>query len=136
PIVMGSYGIGIGRNLAAIAETHFDDRGLIWPVAVAPYEVCITIVNMKDSDSIDAAEGLYQELRRCGIDVLLDDRDARPGVKFADAELIGVPFRITVGPKALADGEVELTARADGESDRIAVGDIVDIATDLVVGSR
>ena len=91
---------------------------------------------MKDSDSIDAAEGLYQELRRCGIDVLLDDRDARPGVKFADAELIGVPFRITVGPKALADGEVELTARADGESDRIAVGDIVDIATDLVVGSR
>jgi len=135
-MTMGCYGIGIGRNVATIAETHFDDRGLIWPVAVAPYEVCITIVNLKDSDSVDAAEGLYQELRRRRIDVLLDDRDARPGVKFADAELVGIPYRITVGPKALADGEVELTARADGDTERVAITDIVDAVADQVIAAR
>ena len=136
PIIMGSYGIGIGRNVATIAETHFDDRGLIWPMAVAPYEVCITIVNLKDAESVDAAEGLYQELRRRGVDVLLDDRDARAGVKFADAELIGIPLRITVGPKALADGEVELTTRADANTDRIAVTHVVDQVHDWVLAAR
>jgi prolyl-tRNA synthetase len=110
PVVMGSYGIGIGRNMATIAETQHDDRGLIWPVPVAPYEAVLTVVKV-DGDTMAAAERIYAELLARGIDVLLDDRDARAGVKFADAELIGIPYRVTLGPKALAAGEVELTER-------------------------
>jgi len=136
PLVMGSYGIGIGRAVAAIAETHHDDHGLIWPVSVAPYEVVITIVSMKDDASVAVAESLYADLRARGIDVLLDDRRARAGVKFADAELIGVPYRVTVGPKALADGEVEFTDRADGESSRVTCQAITDLVAGAVVSAR
>ena len=126
PLVMGSYGIGIERNVAAIAETYHDDNGLNWPVAVAPFEAVITIVSLKDDASVTAAEALYDELKAKRIDVLLDDRDARPGVKFADAELIGIPYRITIGPRALAEGEVEFTARSDGETTRVGIDAIVD----------
>ena len=135
-ITMGSYGIGIGRNVAAIAETHNDDKGLVWPVAVAPYEVCVTIVSLKDTESVEAAEGIYQQLRRRSVDVLIDDRDARAGVKFADVELIGVPWRITVGPKALADGEVELTERASGETHRLTLGGVIDTITSIIEDAR
>ena len=121
-ITMGSYGIGIGRAMAAVAEVHHDDRGLIWPVAVAPYEAVITVVSMRDDAVVAAAEQLYGELRVQGVEVLLDDRDARAGVKFADAELVGIPWRITAG-RAVADGEVELTARATGETERVAIED-------------
>jgi len=123
--IMGSYGIGIGRNVAAIAETHHDDNGLIWPVTVAPFEAVVTIVSLRDEASVAAGEQLYADLRAEGIDVLLDDRDARAGVKFADSELVGIPFRITIGPKALADGDVEYTPRATGETERIALTDAV-----------
>ncbi len=126
PLVMGSYGIGIERNVAAIAETHYDDNGLIWPAAVAPFEAVITVVSLKDEASVAAADALYSELKAKRIDVLLDDRDARAGVKFADAELIGIPYRITIGPKALADGEVEFTVRADGETTRVGLDAIAD----------
>jgi len=136
PITMGSYGIGIGRNVAAIAETHNDDNGLCWPVSVAPYEVCVTLINMKDAETVEAAEGIYQELRRLGVDVLLDDRDARPGVKFKDVELIGIPWRVTVGPKALADGEVELTQRATGETNRVTLGGVVEVVAGLIRDAR
>ncbi len=136
PLVMGSYGIGIGRGVAAIAETHNDDRGLIWPVSVAPYEVVITIINIKDDESVAAAESLYTSLRERGVDVLLDDRKARAGVKFADAELVGIPFRITIGPKALADSEVEFTVRASGSTDRVAITEVVDVVSQTVFSQR
>jgi prolyl-tRNA synthetase len=134
--IMGSYGIGIGRGVAAIAETFHDDNGLMWPVAVAPYEVVITVVNVKDDASTAAAEALYDELRAAHVDVLLDDRTARAGVKFADAELIGIPFRITIGPRTLADGEVEFTPRHTGETSLVAIDAIAAEATALVVAAR
>ena len=121
-ITMGSYGIGIGRAMAAVAETHHDDRGLIWPVAVAPYETVITVASMRDDAAVAAAERLYGELQGLGVEVLLDDRDARAGVKFTDAELVGIPWRITVG-RALAEGAVELTDRTNGETQRVGVED-------------
>ena len=122
PITMGSYGIGIGRAMAAVAEVHHDDRGLVWPVAVAPYEAVITVASMRDDAAVAVAERLYGELQGQGVEVLLDDRDARAGVKFADAELVGIPWRITAG-RAVADGEVELTERATGDTQRVGIGD-------------
>jgi prolyl-tRNA synthetase len=122
---MGSYGIGVGRNVAAIVETHHDDKGIIWPVSVAPYEVVITMVSMTDDATLEAATRIYDELRAAGIEVLLDDRDERPGVKFADAELIGIPYRITVGPRGLADGNVEVVARNDGSTELVPIADAV-----------
>ena len=111
PIVMGSYGIGIERLLAAVVERSHDDAGIVWPISVAPYEVLITVVNPKDAATSDAAGGIYDALRGAGIEVLLDDRDERPGVKFNDADLIGIPYRLTVGPKGLKEGKVEITRR-------------------------
>ncbi len=122
PITMGSYGIGIGRAMAAVAEVHHDDRGLVWPAAVAPYGAVITVASMRDDRAVAAAEQVYRELQAREVEVLLDDRDARAGVKFADAELIGIPWRITAG-RAAADGEVELTARATGDTRRVGIGD-------------
>ncbi|MEZ5245405.1 MAG: proline--tRNA ligase [Acidimicrobiales bacterium] len=136
PLVMGSYGIGIGRNMAAAAETHHDDNGLIWPVSIAPYEAVVTIVSMKDDASVAAGERLYAELASRGVDVILDDRDARAGVKFADAELIGIPYRVTIGPKALAEGEVEFTPRASGETTRVGIDAIVDQLTTTITAAR
>lgn len=136
PLMMGSYGIGIGRNMAAAAETHHDDNGLVWPVSIAPYEAVVTIVSIKDDASVAAGEQLYTELKARGIDVILDDRDARAGVKFADAELIGIPYRVTIGPKALADREVEFTPRASGETERVAIDAIVDRLADAITAAR
>ncbi len=136
PLVMGSYGIGIGRAVAAIAETHRDDRGLIWPVSVAPYEAVITVVSIKDEASMTAAEALYSDLRSRGIDVVLDDRNARAGVKFADSELIGIPFRVTIGPRALADGQVEFTARRSGETERVSLDSVADLLAGAVSAAR
>ncbi len=135
PVVMGSYGIGIGRNMATVAESHNDERGLIWPVSIAPYEVVITVVKL-DDNSMAAADVIYSDLKARGVDVLLDDRDARAGVKFADAELIGIPYRITIGPKALADGEVEFTERRSGDMQRVAKGAVAEMVTDLVTTQR
>ncbi len=135
PVVMGSYGIGIGRNMATIAETHHDEHGLKWPVSVAPYEAVVTVLKL-DEPTLAAAEDLYRCLRARGVDVLLDDRDARAGVKFADAELIGIPYRLTVGPRSLADGEVELTVRANGDGKRVAVEVAVDAVADAVIAER
>ena len=111
PIVMGSYGIGIERMLAAVVERSHDAAGIVWPLAIAPYEVLITVVNPKDAATSDAAGALYDALRGAGIEVLLDDRDERPGVKFNDADLIGIPYRMTVGPKGLKEGKIEITRR-------------------------
>ncbi len=112
PIVMGSYGIGVGRHLAAVVEVHHDDAGIVWPVSVAPYEAVVTCVGTEPA-AVAAAEEIYRDLQERGVDVLLDDRDERPGVKFTDAELIGIPYRVTVGPRRLAEGVVEVVRRRD-----------------------
>ena len=134
-ITMGSYGIGIGRAMAAVAEVHHDDRGLVWPVAVAPYEAVITVASMRDDAAVAAAERLYGELESLGVEVLLDDRDARAGVKFADSELVGIPWRITAG-RAVADGEVELTERATGDTERVAIDDAAARVAAMVTSAR
>jgi prolyl-tRNA synthetase len=136
PVIMGSYGIGVDRAMATIIETHHDDHGIVWPTSVAPYEAVITIVQMKNEESVAAAEKLYAELQAAGIDVLLDDRDARAGVKFADAELVGIPHRIGIGPKALADGNVEYTPRATNETELVPVGDIAGRIFEIVTAAR
>ncbi|MCH1435625.1 MAG: proline--tRNA ligase [Acidimicrobiales bacterium] len=136
PIVMGSYGIGVERAMATIVETYHDDNGMVWPTSVAPFEAVITVVSLKDEASLAGAEALYADLQARGVDVLLDDRDARAGVKFADAELIGIPHRITFGPKAFAEGEVEYTPRAAGETTRIAVDAIAEQVTAEIIAAR
>ena len=132
PLVMGSYGIGIERAMATIVETHHDDKGIVWPISVAPFQVVITVVQVKDEESMQVAESIYENLLNAGIEVLLDDRDARAGVKFADAELIGIPIRVTIGPKGIADGVVELTTRSDGEMDLIKIDDVISTITDFL----
>ena len=134
-ITMGSYGIGIGRAMAAVAEVHHDDRGIIWPMALAPYETVITVASMRDDAAAAAAEQLYQQLQGLGVGVLLDDRDARAGVKFADAELVGIPWRVTAG-RAVADGEVELTERASGETQRVGIEDAAARVAALAADAR
>jgi len=109
--VMGCYGIGVERAMAAIAEVHHDDAGLKWPVQVAPAEVTVIMVSVKDDEVRATAESVYAELQAAGADVLLDDRDERPGVKFKDADLVGIPFRITVGKK-VTEGTVEVVLRS------------------------
>ncbi|MCS6886534.1 MAG: proline--tRNA ligase [Acidobacteriota bacterium] len=110
PIVMGSYGIGVGRIMASAVELYNDEDGICWPVSIAPFEVVITPANFAEPMQQEAAVNLYKELSATGVDVLLDDRDERPGVKFKDADLIGIPFRLTIGKK-LKDGKVELFER-------------------------
>lgn len=120
--IMGSYGIGVERALAAIVESHHDDKGIVWPMAVAPFHVVIVQLG-KDEPATSAAQALYDELGRQGVEVVWDDRDERPGVKFSDAELVGIPLRVTVGARGLADGVVEVTERASGETVRVPVAD-------------
>jgi prolyl-tRNA synthetase len=134
--IMGSYGIGVGRALAAIIETHHDDNGVIWPVAVAPFEVSIILVSMRDEATVAAGEDLYAQLRQRGLDVVLDDRDARAGVKFADTELTGIPWRITVGPKGVAAGMAELTSRVTGETIEVPMSKVVDQITEIIGAAR
>ncbi len=135
PVVMGSYGIGIGRNMAAVIEANYDDKGMIWPVSVAPFEALITLMRI-DDETLAAGNTLYAELKAAGVDVLIDDRDARAGVKFADAELIGIPYRLTVGPKGLAAGEIEFTERRTGETVNVAMSEIVATVADRVNAER
>jgi prolyl-tRNA synthetase len=136
PVVMGSYGIGITRSMAALAELHHDEAGIAWPVAVAPFELVITVVNPKDVASEEAAGQLQAALRAAGIEVILDDRDERPGVKFKDAELVGIPYRITVGPKGLAEGKVELVRRRDRRMQLVELAKAADIAANAVLEER
>ncbi len=123
--IMGSYGIGVERAIAAIAEVHHDDAGLAWPVQVAPAEVTVLLLSVRDPEAKAAADVLYSSLLGAGVDAVIDDRDVRPGVKYADAELTGIPFRISVGSRDLAEGVVEITKRANGEKERVIVGDAV-----------
>lgn len=115
PLVMGCYGIGVSRTMAAAIEQSSDADGIIWPRAIAPFEVVVVPVNAKVSEQLALAEKLYREMKAAGIDVLLDDRRERAGVKFKDADLIGYPLRVTVGPKAVEEGKVEVRVRRTGE---------------------
>jgi prolyl-tRNA synthetase len=125
PIVMGSYGIGVERAMAAAIELSHDGDGIIWPMTIAPFHVIIVPVNMTDEKQRAVAEKLYQDLQTAGVEVLFDDRDERAGVKFKDADLIGIPIRITLGPQRLKQGKVELTRRRTKESSDILTGDVV-----------
>lgn len=118
PMIMGCYGIGVSRTMAAVAEQFNDDKGLVWPVNMSPYDVHLIAVNMKDSEQAGLAEELYSSLQTTGLDVLMDDRQERPGVKFADSDLIGLPVRVTVGKKA-AEGIVEVKIRKNGEMQEV-----------------
>jgi prolyl-tRNA synthetase len=125
PFEMGCYGIGITRLPAAAIEQNHDERGIIWPDAIAPFAVVICPVGMDRSPAVkQTAESLYADLLQAGVDVLLDDRGERPGAMFADWELIGVPHRVTIGDKSLKDGQVEYQQRRDGVVVKVPVGDI------------
>ncbi|NLJ80653.1 MAG: proline--tRNA ligase [Firmicutes bacterium] len=113
PLVMGCYGIGVSRTVAAVIEQNHDQDGIIWPLSIAPYQVIVVPVNSRDPKQTETARLVYQELQAAGIEVVLDDRQERPGVKFKDADLIGFPLRITIGAKSLAQGNLELTIRKD-----------------------
>ena len=123
--IMGCYGIGVERAMAAIVESHHDDRGIVWPVAVAPFSVVVTVAQSEDPEAAKAGESVYEQLTAAGIEVIIDDRAERAGVKFRDAEITGIPFRVTVGKRGLADGTVEVTTRATGETVKVALGDVV-----------
>lgn len=125
-MTMGCYGIGVSRVVAAAIEQNHDANGIIWPTAMAPFQLAIVPLNMQKSEAVAAcAEELYQQLTAAGVDVLLDDRNERPGVKFADMELIGIPHRIVIGDRALAEHNIEYKGRCDQDSRLIPRDDIV-----------
>ncbi len=128
PIIMGSYGIGPGRVLAALVEQRHDDRGIVWPAAVAPYDVHVLALTGGSAEVEALATSVAEELAAAGHDVLLDDRDARPGEKFADADLLGCPARVTVGRKSLADGAVDVRRRSDDSDARVERASVIDWA--------
>ncbi len=125
PLVMGSYGIGVGRSMAAIVEVRHDDKGIVWPVSVAPFTVVILLLRPDQKAVREAGETLYRDLSEAGVDVILDDRNERPGVKFADAELVGIPYRLTVGPRGLKSAEAELRSRDGSVDESVALDDVV-----------
>jgi prolyl-tRNA synthetase len=125
PMIMGCYGLGIGRTVAAAIEQNHDADGIVWPLPLAPYSVLLQSLSPKDAAVQTAADGLYSDLRAAGFDVLYDDRDERPGVKFKDADLIGIPLRVTVGTKSLENGRVEVSLRSDRQKLSVAPAECV-----------
>jgi prolyl-tRNA synthetase len=130
--IMGSYGIGIERAMAAIVESHHDDAGIVWPVQVAPFAVAVVVLDPDDPEILKVADAVADRLAAAGTEVLVDDRDERPGVKFRDAELIGFPFRVTVGARDLARDTVEVTRRETGERQAVAVDGVADRLLELL----
>ena len=135
PIVMGCYGIGVTRTMAAIIEQHHDENGIIWPIAVAPYHVMITVMKPEDRVQAEIAEEIYQTLRKASVEVLIDDRKERPGVKFKDADLLGIPIRITVG-RGAADGMVEYKMRRDADKTEMTVEEGIRKAIDTISSEK
>lgn len=131
-MIMGCYGIGIGRTVAACIEQSHDEDGIVWTMPLAPYHVIVTPVNVNNKEISKAAEGLYGKLEEKGVEVLLDDRDERAGVKFKDADLIGIPIRITIGPKRLEEGAVEVRFRKSGELKVVPLEEVVDFVVKKV----
>lgn len=135
PIVMGCYGIGVTRTMAAIIEQHHDENGIIWPIAVAPYHVMITVMKPEDRVQAEIAEEIYQTLRKASVEVLIDDRKERPGVKFKDADLLGIPIRITVG-RGAADGMIEYKMRRDADKTEMTVEEGIRKAIDTISSEK
>jgi len=134
PMSMGCYGIGVTRIVAAAIEQNHDERGIIWPRAMAPFAVALVPLNMDKSEAVaEATESLYQQLSKAGIEVFMDDRKERPGVKFAEMELIGIPVRVTIGDRSLAEGNVEIQERGNGESRLVNAGEAVNHITRLLI---
>ncbi|MBD2041311.1 proline--tRNA ligase [Microcoleus sp. FACHB-672] len=125
PLVMGCYGVGVSRLAQSAVEQSYDKDGIIWPVAIAPYHAIITVPNVGDANQVEVAEKLYNELNQAGIETLLDDRDERAGVKFKDADLIGIPYRLVTG-RSLKEGKLEVVERATHKSQEIPVGEVVE----------
>lgn len=132
PMVMGCYGIGVGRTGAAAIEQNNDEGGIIWPMPLAPYQVIITIVNPKDDEVRTTAESIYESLKLEGIEVILDDRNERPGIKFKDADLIGIPVRITVGGRGIKEGKVEVKHRKEKDAANIEIEKVVEEVINIV----
>ena len=124
-MTMGCYGLGVSRTMAAAIEQNHDDKGIIWPLPIAPYEVVLVLINSDKEEVVEAATGLYEQIAAAGIDVLFDDRPERPGVKFNDMDLIGFPVRIVVGKRGIESGEIELSLRRDGERRPTPIGELV-----------
>jgi prolyl-tRNA synthetase len=136
---MGCYGIGVERAIAACIEVHHDDKGIVWPAAVAPFEAVVVVAQQNDAAVAEAGERAYQALLGAGVDVIIDDRPDRAGVKFSDAELVGIPFRVTIGKRGLAAGIAELTSRATGETVTVPLDEIAKHVGEMVaqaVGGR
>ena len=131
-IVMGCYGIGVGRTMAAVIEQSYDDKGIIWPMSIAPYQVVIVPVNDKDEELIAMSEKIYADLLEQKVEVVLDDRKERPGVKFNDSDLIGYPIRITIGKKVKESGNVEIKVRSTGEVTEIPIAEAVSYVKELI----
>lgn len=136
PIIMGCYGIGVNRIIAGLAETSYDDAGMIWPVAVCPYEVNVCPVKVTDEASVAAAEKIHDALTEAGVETILDDRDQRAGVKFKDSDLIGFPLRITIGTKGLAEGKVEVKWRWEKEAEMVAVEEVAEKVAALIADEK
>jgi prolyl-tRNA synthetase len=132
PCLMGCYGIGINRIMASAIELYNDEYGIIWPISIAPFEVIVTPVNQDDPDVVRVAEDLYRTLTDAGIEVLLDDRDLRGGVKFKDADLIGIPIRVTVGKKSVVEGNVEVKLRVEKDSVKTPIAETPQKVIELV----
>ncbi|HEX7501375.1 MAG TPA: proline--tRNA ligase [Polyangia bacterium] len=136
PMIMGCYGIGVTRIAAAAIEQNHDKDGIVWPVAIAPFEVALVSLQVGDAQVTEVAERLYAELEKAGIEVLFDDRDERPGVKFKDADLVGLPYRIAVGKKGVAEGVVELKARRGTAVVKVKIEDVVAMVSEKIVVER
>ena len=132
PMIMGCYGIGIGRTAAASIEQNHDEKGIIWPMPLAPFHVHLIPVNVKDKPTMDAAETIYKALAEAEVDVLMDDRDERAGVKFNDADLVGIPIRLTIGSKTLKEDSVELKMRNATDITLIKLNDITKKVLEII----
>ncbi len=132
PMVMGCYGIGVGRTAAAAIEQNHDDDGIIWPIQIAPFEVIVIPVNTNDDEVVNLSETIYKKLKKANIDVIIDDRDERAGFKFKDAELVGYPVRINIGKKTLADGKVEIVLRKNKETILVDKSEVVTKVINMV----
>lgn len=132
PIVMGCYGIGLGRLLAAIIEKYHDDKGIVWPLTVAPYDIYLCPLYREGSKVSEVAESLYVELAKVGLEVLFDDRAESPGVKFNDADLLGIPLRVTISPRSLEKSSAELKWRSEKEAELVPLEGIATRLKELI----
>jgi len=136
PIVMGCYGIGVTRTMAAAIEQNYDQNGIIWPSSIAPFQVVVIPVSAKDTRQDEMARRVHDKLFKAGVEVIIDDRNERPGVKFKDADLVGYPIRITVGSKAVDSGDLELRLRRDGNNIMVPEGDLVNRVLEILSGDQ